>query len=141
MAEQVKCVRITRLAKKRSAEAVAMADDLSATNKKRVVLGELRNLSNTIALADPSLGKPKRVTKTKKVKKAVLTMKPSIVKKEENNENTTSLDDPQMCGPYVSDIYAYLHKMEVMGFSFFFLLIENVEFFFFYFWGNSDNGF
>ncbi|PON54230.1 Cyclin [Parasponia andersonii] len=114
MAEQGKCVRITRLAKKRSAAevavAAAMADD-QLPNKKRVALGELRNLSNAIAPPDPSVGKPRRVTKTKKVKKAVPIE--TTTKIAQNEADTTPLDDPQMCGPYVSDIYAYLQKMEV----------------------------
>ncbi|XP_062098876.1 putative cyclin-A3-1 [Humulus lupulus] len=101
MAEQVKCVRITRLAKKRSTAAASFPDVDPFVNKKRVVLSELRNLSNAIALV-----KPKRLVKTKK---AVQTTAKTFGK----NGNDNALEDPQMCGPYVSDIYEYLHKMEV----------------------------
>jgi cyclin A len=46
MAEQENCTRVTRAAKKRAA-ALASTED-QPLNKKRVVLGELPNLSNAI---------------------------------------------------------------------------------------------
>ncbi|KAA8528483.1 hypothetical protein F0562_035838 [Nyssa sinensis] len=107
MADQENCGRVTRLAKKRAAEAMAATDSKQQpTTKKRVVLGELPNLSNVAV--NRNLGsepeKPKCRTK-KKVKKAVTAMTaPDIYVKS---------DDPQMCGAYVSEIYEYLHNMEM----------------------------
>ncbi|XP_062076784.1 putative cyclin-A3-1 [Humulus lupulus] len=101
MAERV---RITRLSKKRSAAAASFSDDDPFVNKKRVALGELTNLSNATPLVNP-----KRVVKTKKVKKFVQANAKTFGKSGTDNV----LDDPQMCGPYVSGIYEYLHKMEV----------------------------
>lgn len=99
---------------------VAGADaELPAAKKKRAVLGEITNLSETISSADPiKPGKPKPAAKTKKVKK-VVSKSDSV---EKPHVHTTS-DDPQMCGPYVSDIYEYLHKMEVIRFLFFIFLM------------------
>ncbi|XP_059281582.1 putative cyclin-A3-1 [Lycium ferocissimum] len=82
--------RVTRLAKKRAAEAMALKQQ--RPNKKRVVLGEIQNLTN--------VGVKKQ--SKRKVKRAVAV--------EEVNLND---DDPQMCKAYVSDIYDYLRKMEI----------------------------
>ncbi|KAF3446589.1 hypothetical protein FNV43_RR11769 [Rhamnella rubrinervis] len=120
MAEKEMCWRVTRAAKKRAA-AAALVEDQSA-NKKRVVLGELPNLSNVIVSADSNTGldaqKPKHITKTKQFKK-LMNAKKTIAA----NVNAEDLDakfdldatsdDPQMCGPYAPDIYEYLHKMEM----------------------------
>ncbi|XP_015885004.3 putative cyclin-A3-1 [Ziziphus jujuba] len=110
MAENEMCPPVTRAAKKRAA-AAALVDEQSA-NKKRVVLGELPNMANAIVAVDL---KPKRITKTKQLKKAVTTKTTSApnVKTEYADINATSSYDPQMCGPYASDIYEYLHKMEM----------------------------
>ncbi|XP_062158454.1 putative cyclin-A3-1 [Alnus glutinosa] len=113
MAEQETSVRVTRAAKKRAATATA---DEQAPTKKRVVLGELPNLSNVIVPANPGSGagpqKPKCKTKTKKVTKSATTaaVKPACTAEKDTNSKP---DDPQMCEPYVSEIYEYLHKMEV----------------------------
>ncbi|PON46889.1 Cyclin [Trema orientale] len=128
MAEQGKSVRVTRAANKRSAASASLAnDDPSAAknknkNKKRVVLGELTNLpSNAVSSLDPSsLGvdseKPRRIAKAKKLKKPIPSTT-AVTKKEGDEkldpETTSDDDDPQMCVPYASDIYAYLHEMEV----------------------------
>jgi hypothetical protein len=115
MAEQETSVRVTRAAKKRAATATA---DEQAPTKKRVVLGELPNLSNVIVPANPGSGagpqKPKCKTKTKKVTKSATTaaVKPAGTAEKDTNSKP---DDPQMCEPYVSEIYEYLHKMEVSG--------------------------
>uniref|UniRef100_A0A5B7AQ84 Putative G2/mitotic-specific cyclin C13-1-like n=1 Tax=Davidia involucrata TaxID=16924 RepID=A0A5B7AQ84_DAVIN len=112
MADQENCVRVTRLAKKRAAEAMAPVESQQLpTTKKRVVLGELPNFSNVAAanrdlVSEPQ--KPKCRTK-KKMKKAVnekvtTTTAPGIDAKS---------DDPQMCDAYVSEIYEYLHNMEM----------------------------
>ncbi|XP_062024125.1 putative cyclin-A3-1 [Rosa rugosa] len=91
-----KCAPITRAAAKRRAAAAALAEEQQLATKKRAVLGDLTNFANVVVLAsknpnsDSALKKPKR--------RAVL---------ERDNE------DPQLCGPYASDIYAYLRRMEV----------------------------
>lgn len=108
MADQENSVRITRAAKKRAAAAMAASDSLQLPpNKKRVALGELPNLSNVAATpaAVPGSGAQKqkfRPKKKEKVKAAVVA--PDVGAKS---------DDPQMCGPYATDIYEYLHSMEM----------------------------
>ncbi|XP_057978797.1 putative cyclin-A3-1 isoform X1 [Malania oleifera] len=104
MADQENCMRVTRAAKKRAAAAMAQAPP----TKKRVVLGELPNLPNVGSV--PNLGdgseKPKCRAK-RKVKRAA-------AQREEPPQNIdVELDDPQMCGSYASDIYDYLHNMEM----------------------------
>ncbi|XP_075632989.1 putative cyclin-A3-1 [Castanea sativa] len=111
MAEQGKNVRMTRLAKKRA----AMAEE-ERPAKKRVVLGEITNSSNVVVSAGgseepPPQKQPKSKTKGKGVKKALTTTAKLEETKEKDNEDKS--DDPQMCGPYVSEIYDYLHNMEV----------------------------
>lgn len=104
--EKPQCVRITRAAAKRSA---TTAEAELPAMKKRAVLGEITNLSEPISSVDP-IKKPKRAAKTKKVKKAV-----TKLECDEKRDANAASEDPQICGPYVSDIYAYLHKMEVIG--------------------------
>ncbi|WMV57081.1 hypothetical protein MTR67_050466 [Solanum verrucosum] len=97
MADQENVVRVTRLAKKRAAG--AMVQHLQQPNKKRVVLSEIQDLSNVginqiedkVFVPEPLRPKCKQIIK-RKVK---------------------SSDDPQMCSAYVSDIYDYLHQMEI----------------------------
>ncbi|KAJ9166296.1 hypothetical protein P3X46_021071 [Hevea brasiliensis] len=109
MAEQENCVRVTRAAKKRAA-AMSTVEEQPVL-KKRVVLGELPNLSNVVVPVNKSAGDLARKQKIKpkpKAKKAI------VVKKDEASEVVDGMsDDPQMCGPYASDIYEYLHKMEM----------------------------
>ncbi|CAN1274290.1 CYCA3-4 [Linum perenne] len=103
MADQENCSRLTRAARKRAAAAMTPADE---QKRNRVVLGELPQLSNVgpsrpdkrkaKAKANP---KPKRKSKAKTVDAG-----------SEDRDGLT--DDPQMCTPYVSDIYEYLHKLE-----------------------------
>lgn len=106
MAEKEKCVPLTRAAKKRA----AATEDQSA-NKKRVVLGELPNLSNIVTV-NPSAGveslKPKCKTKPKAKKKG---SRATLAKATE--EIFEKSNDPQLCGAYASDIYEYLRQMEV----------------------------
>ncbi|XP_011029106.1 PREDICTED: putative cyclin-A3-1 [Populus euphratica] len=105
ISEKENCVRITRAAKKRAA-ALASAED-RPLNKKRVVLGELPSLSNTTV----SVNKVhKQKAKTKSItSKGTLTKKEGVLKEDVDGKP----EDPQMCAPYASDIYEYLHKMEV----------------------------
>ncbi|KAF4360631.1 hypothetical protein F8388_018762 [Cannabis sativa] len=124
MAEQHQSVRVTRSAKKRSAAAASLVHDdgdrPSSKNKRRVVLGELPNLSNVVSSGvDPK--KPKRVTKTKKLQKVVPATASTTTTEATGDEHSESLnrepaalDDPQMCVPYVSDIYAYLQEIETL---------------------------
>jgi cyclin A len=105
ISEKENCVRITRAAKKRAA-ALASAED-RPLNKKRVVLGELPNLSNTTVSVN-EVYKQKAKTKSN-TSKRTLTKKEGVFKEDVDGKP----EDPQMCAPYASDIYEYLHKMEV----------------------------
>lgn len=110
MADKENCGRVTRLAKRRAEEAMAAASQ-QRPSKKRVVLGELKNLSANVS--DPK--KEQRCSKPKrKVVKEVLGVKEKMVEDPAIDIDAKS-DDPQMCKDYVSDIYAYLRKMEVGG--------------------------
>ncbi|KAH8516409.1 hypothetical protein H0E87_004667 [Populus deltoides] len=105
MAEQENCTRVTRAAKKRAA-ALASTED-QPLNKKRVVLGELPNLSNAIVSSNEP---QKQKAKAKpKARKGASTKKEGVLKEDVDGNP----EDPQMCAPYASDIYEYLHKMEV----------------------------
>ncbi|KAD4585699.1 hypothetical protein E3N88_23300 [Mikania micrantha] len=106
-------VRVTRLAKKRAMEAIG--SQLQLANKKRVVLGELSN--NAGPLENPKVGSDrlqKSKCRSKKVKRAVI---PATMAVKEDETVVEKIDyaliDPQMCEAYVSDIYEYLHNMEV----------------------------
>ncbi|XP_010277154.1 PREDICTED: G2/mitotic-specific cyclin C13-1-like [Nelumbo nucifera] len=103
MADQENCMRVTRAAKKRAAAALAATQSLQLpANKKRVVLGELTNLSSLVSnqLSGLEPRKPKCRVKKKEQKPVV----PDI---------DADSDDPQMCAHYAPDIYQYLHSMEV----------------------------
>ncbi|PHU01232.1 Cyclin-A3-2 [Capsicum chinense] len=100
MADQENSVRVTRLAKKRAAE--AMVQHLQQPNKKRVVLGELQDLSNV------GVNQSKRITTKRKVKRCV------VEKGKEVDVDDGKLDDdPQMCSAYAHDIFDYLSQMEI----------------------------
>lgn len=93
-----KCAPITRAAAKRRAMAAALVEDQQLATKKRAVLGDLTNLANVVVFAsNPDFGFAPRKPKCETKKAAP----------EPDNE------DPQLCGPYASDIYAYLRRMEV----------------------------
>ncbi|CAK9149246.1 unnamed protein product [Ilex paraguariensis] len=118
MTDQENCRRVTRLGKKRAAEAMALGESQQvqqSANKKRVVLGELQKLSNIVANRNPNqnlgseLRKPICRSK-KKFKKAVTAA--TVTKKNAEDIDAKS-DDPQMCGSYVSEIYEYLRSMEM----------------------------
>ncbi|XP_017428376.1 cyclin-A3-2 isoform X3 [Vigna angularis] len=74
-------------AKKRAAAAICQL--LGNAKNKRVVLGDLTNVSSAVVVSES----PKR----KKVKL----------------KNVDERSDPQLCGPYSSDIYQYLCGLEV----------------------------
>ncbi|EEF52321.1 putative cyclin-A3-1 [Ricinus communis] len=116
MADRENCVRLTRAARKRAAAALSNVED-QPLSKKRVVLGELHNLSNVVISVNASAvkdvtQKQKFNSKAKqpKAKKALIVKKDEAPKKVEID---AECDDPQMCGPYASDIYDYLHQLEV----------------------------
>ncbi|CAH8353443.1 unnamed protein product [Eruca vesicaria subsp. sativa] len=106
MTNQEICVRVTRAAAKRK----AMATEEERVTKKRVVLGELPNVSNVKNLsrkreiASPTNSIGAKLRKTAPVALAAV---------EFGSDIDARSDDPKMCGPYVSDIYEYLREMEV----------------------------
>uniref|UniRef100_A0A2N9J1U0 B-like cyclin n=1 Tax=Fagus sylvatica TaxID=28930 RepID=A0A2N9J1U0_FAGSY len=115
MAEQEKCVRITRAALKRAATAVSDP----SPNKKRAVLGDLTNLSNVVVSVDSNAKiteplKPKSKTKANAKKPLTATLTNTTTKDTLTKLDVdANSDDPQLCGAYASDIYDYHHKMEM----------------------------
>ncbi|KAJ0229433.1 Cyclin-A3-4 [Hirschfeldia incana] len=103
MAEKEICVRMTRAATKR--KAMATEEEEERFTKKRVVLGELPNVSNL----NRKRVIPKPATKTLAAP-AKQRKNPPV---ESRSDIDARSDDPKMCGPYVSDIYDYLREMEV----------------------------
>ncbi|XP_027332265.1 putative cyclin-A3-1 [Abrus precatorius] len=92
-------VRPQREAKKRAAAAIC---ELRGTaKKKRAVLGDLTNLPN----ADAPPEKTGSYTHKEKKRK--------LVKPTETVITPEKLNETHLCGPYVSDIYDYLRRMEV----------------------------
>ena len=126
MAGQENCLRATRWAKKRAAE--AMADSKSQqkqpATKKRVVLGELQNSSNGPATTDLILERRNPKCRSKKVKKAVANAATTIT--STTQDMNVKSEDPQMCGAYISEIYQYLHDMEVSGSLLFLRLLSSI---------------
>ncbi|KAJ8539526.1 hypothetical protein K7X08_013778 [Anisodus acutangulus] len=105
MAGQENCVRVTRLAKKRAAE--VMVQHLQQPNKKRVVLAEIQNLG-TNQIEDKVFDSMPPGPKGKRKVKRSLSEKAKVLDVDANLD-----DDPQMCSAYASDIYDYLHHMEI----------------------------
>lgn len=115
MSENQNCARMTRAAAKRKAS--SMAVDEIPVSKKRVVLGELPNMSNVVAVPV----KPNQERETLKAKSSVNTSKkqmkkalmiPVVVPEPSVDFESRSVD-PQMCEPFANDICAYLREMEV----------------------------
>ncbi|CAL9217931.1 unnamed protein product [Arabidopsis halleri] len=114
MSENQNCARMTRAAAKRKAS--SMAVDENPVRKKRVVLGELPNMSNVVAVPV----KPNQETETLKAKTSVNTSKKQMKKAlmipvavpEPSVDIESRSVDPQMCEPFASDICAYLREME-----------------------------
>ncbi|KAK4428840.1 putative cyclin-A3-1 [Sesamum alatum] len=123
MADQENCKRVTRLAvKKRAAEEAMQQLQPQQSKKKRVVLGEIQNVlpsGNQGLDENQKLGvetekqklKPKRNVRKGKV--SVKVTKNAKEEKDSGIDLGVKSDDPQMCGTYVSDIYEYLHNMEM----------------------------
>lgn len=110
-------LRVTRLAKKRAVESIAVtSQQQQRASKKRVVLGELKNLSGNITQSlkyEPK--KQQKCGHKRKLKKE----EEAFEEKEKKTVEYAAMDidansdDPQLCRDYVSDIYDYLHEMEV----------------------------
>ncbi|XP_010479122.1 PREDICTED: cyclin-A3-4-like isoform X2 [Camelina sativa] len=115
MAENQNCTRMTRAAAKRKAS--SMAVDENPVSKKRVVLGELPNMSNVVAVpVEPNLERETLKAKSsvnaakKQMKKKAL-MVPAVVPEPSEVIEPRSVD-PQMCEPFANDICSYLREME-----------------------------
>ncbi|KAL0753261.1 PREDICTED: cyclin-A3-4-like isoform X2 [Brassica oleracea var. oleracea] len=112
MAENQNSTRMTRAAAKRKASTA----DENPVSKKRVVLGELPNNSNVAAplipLQERETQKPKStlVAAKKQTKNPPIPPAAAVLPQTVDFESGSS--DPQMCGPYVADICAYLREME-----------------------------
>ncbi|XP_010556425.1 PREDICTED: putative cyclin-A3-1 [Tarenaya hassleriana] len=111
------CLRVTRAIKKRSAAAAAMAEvEDCPVGKRRVVLGELKNLANIVVSVNPNLGKETQKAKGKGKGRVAKAKRVLIPATEEDESAATDIDaksdDPQMCAAYVKDIFEYLCKME-----------------------------
>ncbi|XP_057468954.1 putative cyclin-A3-1 [Actinidia eriantha] len=111
MAGQENCSRVTRLARKRAAEAMAdlESQQKQPATKKRVVLGDLQNSSNRPAIMNLGSDPNPKCRSKKKVKKAETDAATTITTTQDIDVKS---EDPQMCGAYVSEIYQYLHDME-----------------------------
>ncbi|KAL2454199.1 Cyclin-A3-2 [Abeliophyllum distichum] len=128
MADQENIGRVTRLAaKKRAAEAMAAQHN----KKKRMVLGEIQNIVSTSS--GGPLSKKQKLDKHKINRRPKRNVKKPVEKEEEKSSvkdaereyknieeenvgidiHAKSDDDLQICGAYASDIYEYLHKMEM----------------------------
>ncbi|XP_057721872.1 putative cyclin-A3-1 [Arachis stenosperma] len=129
MAHQENPTRPQREAKKRAAAALSELQT-GASKKKRVVLGELTNISNSSVVppqpqqpAKPVLDNRRFSQNEEKIKTTTTRGKKRTVGKNQKPAVTPpeTVDaakkpevtvDPQLCAPYVSDIYDYLRKME-----------------------------
>ncbi|KAL4282906.1 hypothetical protein GQ457_16G015120 [Hibiscus cannabinus] len=89
-------------------------------NKKRVVLGEILNLTDIVGLVNKIQGK-KTIQKLKvkgKAKTKASMVKILLKEATQDDEGEKSVDvgvvfdDLQMCGYYAADIYEYLHQIE-----------------------------
>ncbi|CAN8267788.1 unnamed protein product [Cochlearia groenlandica] len=102
------CVRMTRAATKRKASMAAIDERQQRfNNKKRVVLGELPNISNQQTNNNPQI--PVRVPTTKKTKKKTIS---KIAEATKTIDIDTRSDNPQMCAPYVTRIFDHLRQIE-----------------------------
>ncbi|XP_029126017.1 cyclin-A3-4 isoform X1 [Cajanus cajan] len=102
MAEAATNARPQREAKKRAAAAICELQ--TATKKKRVVLGDLTNVSNAVAAPEQRVSKIQKQEKVKVEKTTPLEATP---------ESTDDRTDPQLCIPYASDILEYLRSLEM----------------------------
>ncbi|KAL3840450.1 hypothetical protein ACJIZ3_025041 [Penstemon smallii] len=104
MADKENCVRLTHLAAKRAAaaEPEPMAAAEPCKKKKRVVLGGIQNVVEN-AIEKHKI-ESKGNVKKEKAKNVVM---------EERKNSGTDVNDPQMCKAYVSDIFQYLHDLEM----------------------------
>lgn len=107
-------VRMTRAATKRKASMAAIIED-ERLGKKRVVLGELPNLSNISAIPNQTKNPRKsgRVPRKQQKKKVISKAETTTEEPNIDIDIDTRSDDPQMCAPYVTGIFEYLRQMEV----------------------------
>lgn len=115
MAHQENCVRLTRAAKKRAAAAIA---ELHPPPKRRVVLGDITTLSNAVVPEKPCSAEETQRGKSSRIKAKLRKVPPTTTAatmSSDLNGTDEKLYDPQMAGPYVSDIYEYLRSLEVGG--------------------------
>ncbi|KAL6511603.1 Cyclin [Orobanche gracilis] len=116
MADQENRERVTRLAAKKRAAQESMQLHQKINKKKRVMLGEIQNVlcSEKLGLDINQIKESKPPRNWKREKTSVEEMKSE---KEGNgsviNGDVKIFGDPQMCEAYVSDIYEYLHNMEM----------------------------
>ncbi|KAL6572459.1 Cyclin [Orobanche minor] len=116
MADQENRMIVTRLAAKKRAAQESLQLQQKINKKKRVMLGEIQNV-----LCSEKLGLDKNRIKDSKSprnwKKEKTSVEETKSEKEGNgsviNGDVKNYGDPQMCEAYVSDIYEYLHNMEV----------------------------
>ncbi|GER36269.1 cyclin A-like protein [Striga asiatica] len=124
MADQEIGVRVTRLMTRKRAAQEAMQLQQHINKKKRVVLGDIQNvMSSNGPVFDKSQGlgvggdeKRKSKPKRKLSKQKTIEEKTNREKEETDsglNEGLEKCEDPQMCEAYASDIYEYLHNMEM----------------------------
>ncbi|KAL6560213.1 Cyclin [Orobanche hederae] len=116
MADQENRMIVTRLAAKKRAVQESLQLQQKINKKKRVMLGEIQNVlcSEKLGLDKNQIKDSKSPRNWKKEKTSVEEMKSE---KEGNgsviNGDVKNYGDPQMCEAYVSDIYEYLHNMEM----------------------------
>lgn len=116
MADQESSRRLTRLAARKRAAEETMVSEKS--KRKRVVLGEIQNVlpsrdQRNRAVNEKPRIKPQRNVKRGEADTGVKEAKVSKVEGDPAIDLDGNSDDPQMCGAYASDIYEYLHSMEV----------------------------
>lgn len=101
MADKENSVRVTRLGKKRAAPELP-----EPATRKRVALGEIPTKSNIPATVDLGFETQPKRGRRKAKKKAVTC----------TNVDAES-EDPHLCEPFESEMFEYLHNMEVSGFT------------------------
>ncbi|EPS61050.1 a-type cyclin, partial [Genlisea aurea] len=106
------CRRFTRLASKRKAEKESRPQNGSDEKKKmrRVVLGDIQNtiITSPIVGKDGDGEKPRRRPNCSRKKS-----REAHSPESDDPKRSSSIDEPQICEEYASDIYEYLHKMEM----------------------------
>lgn len=116
MSDQENSMRVTRLqARKRAAEEPMVAEK---NKKKRVALGDIQNVLASRGQKIRVVDEKQKIKPQKNVKRGGEIggdKKAKIIKGETDPaiDLNGESDDPQMCRAYASDIYDYLHNMEM----------------------------